>query len=66
MRQMENLTQTLRAPGDEKTNVFTGDLTETTYSQNSFKWKLFTKAVPWKTVELRHARCSCKEKKALH
>lgn len=49
----------LRAPGDEKTNVFTGDLTETTYSQNSFKWKLFTKAVPWKTVELRHARCSC-------
>lgn len=63
---MENLTQTLRAPGDEKTNVFAGDLTETTYSQNSFKWKLFTKAVPWKTVGLRHARCSCKEKKALH
>ena len=66
MRQMENLIQTLRAPRDEKTNVFTGDLTETAYSQNSFKWKLFTKAVSWKTVELRHARCFCKEKKAPH
>ena len=52
MRQMVNLTQTLRAPGDEKTNVFAGDVTETKYSQNCFKWKLFTKEVPWKTVEL--------------
>ena len=66
MRQMINLTQTLRAPGDKKTNVFAGDVTETKYSQNCFKWKLFTREVPWKTVELRHARRFCKERKALY
>lgn len=47
---MEKLTQTLSPPADQKTNVFFGNLTETRYSHNSFKWKLFTKEVPWKTL----------------
>lgn len=38
----------LRSPADQKTNMFSGDLVETIYSQKSFKWKLFTEGVPWK------------------
>lgn len=42
----------LRSPADQKTNTFFEDLTEAIYSQNSFKWKLFTTEVSWKTVQL--------------